>query len=74
MRPTVKLASEPIARVRNVTDRPTMKLLPNWCQNCARYQKSCVTTTRKLSSVGSSGQMDPPKMPSWLSSAIFHML
>ena len=74
MRPTVKLASEAIPKVRNVTDSPTMKLLPNWCQKRSRYQKSCVTTTRKASNDGSANQTDPPKMPSWVSSAIFHML
>ena len=51
-----------------------MKLLPNWCQKCARYQKSWVTTTRKLSSDGCAGQSAPLKMSSWLSSAISHML
>jgi hypothetical protein len=43
--------------VRNAVATPVYRLLPNWLQKFSRYQYPWVTTTRKLSSDGSGGQI-----------------
>src|SRR5713101_8056022 len=76
MRPRAKPASDPIATVRNIVERPRKTLLPNWRQKSSTSQYPCVRTVWKLWSDGSAGQMRPSNSmpPSSGSSAISSML